>query len=285
MTSTIISTSDLQSNLDNPSFILLDCRTDLKDPAWGYLDFKKRHIRGSHYIDLNTELSSPISPTSGRHPLPDPQRFIETVAKYGIEPNKQVVAVDTAFGTFAARIWWLLRALGHRSVAVLDGGFNKWLNEQREVVDTIPITYTTDYRYSPAFTSKPFVTTEEMEKIFLDPEVVLFDARAPERFRGEVEPIDTVAGHIPGAVNRWTSDNLNPDGSLKSPETLNLELRGLLKGRKNNRVISYCGSGVTSCHNVLALEVAGVGEATLYPGSWSEWIRNPQHPIEKNLPS
>jgi thiosulfate/3-mercaptopyruvate sulfurtransferase len=281
MVSSIISTSELIENLDNKNFILLDCRSDLKDVNWGYQDYCRRHIPGSFYIDLNSQLSAPITPLTGRHPLPDPAVFIETVASFGIQPGKQVVAIDTANGTFAARIWWLLRALGHQAVAVLDGGLNKWINEDKEVDQLIPTLQSTTYRYPPAYFAKPFFSTVEIEEHMKDRAYLLIDARAPERFRGEAEPIDAVAGHIPGAVNRPTSDHLKPDGSLKPVDMLRKELSVMLGQRKINQVISYCGSGVTSCFNLLVMEYAGLGEAALYPGSWSEWIRDPARAVEK----
>lgn len=281
MYSTVISTTNLNSNLTNPDFILLDCRSDLKDAQWGYQDYCQRHIPGSIFIDLNTQLSAPITPSSGRHPLPDPAVFIEFIASFGIQPGKQVVAIDTANGTFAARIWWMLRALGHNSVAVLDGGFNKWLSEGKEVDRVIPTPIMTTYRYQPSFSAKPSFSSADIEMQFRNHAYLLIDARAPERFRGEVEPIDAVAGRIPGAVNRPTAENLQPDGSLKPADVLRVELHQVLGQHSINKVISYCGSGVTSCFNLLVLEYAGLGEAALYPGSWSEWIRNPTHPIEK----
>lgn len=281
MYSSIISASDLLLNLFNEDFILLDCRSDLKDANWGYQDYRRRHIPGSFFIDLNSQLAAPINPRSGRHPLPDPTVFIETVASFGIQPGKQVVAIDTASGTFAARIWWMLRALGHQAVAVLDGGLNQWIKEGNAVNQLIPTVHPTTYRYPPAFFAKPFFSTDEIEERINDRAVLLIDARSPERFRGEVEPIDAVAGHIPGAVNRPTAENLQPDGSLKPAEVLRGELLQLMRHNQINQVVSYCGSGVTSCFNLLVLEYAGLGEAALYPGSWSEWIRDPAHPIEK----
>lgn len=281
MYSTIITTAEVHANLENHDFILLDCRSDLKDVQWGYQDYCRSHIPGSLFIDLNSQLSAPITPNTGRHPLPDPAVFIETIASFGIQPGKQVVAIDTANGTFAARLWWMLRALGHRAVAVLDGGLNKWLREGKEISQVIPSTHPTHYRYPPSFSHMPSYSTTEIEQRIKDREYLLIDARAPERFRGEVEPIDAIAGRLPGAVNRPTSENLELDGSLKHAKVLREELLNVLGQHNVNQVISYCGSGVTSCFNLLVMEYAGLGQAALYPGSWSEWIRDPAHPIEK----
>lgn len=275
----IISTQELSENYAPMGWVLLDCRTDLLNPEWGFTSFTESHIPGSIYADLVKDLSGPITLQSGRHPLPNPEDFARKISKWGIQPGTQVVGIDTANGTYAARIWWMLRAIGHSQVAVLDGGFLKWLSESRPFETGNHSSIPANHIFPPRFAAAPFKTTAEVRNNLTDRKVLLMDARAPERFRGEIEPIDTIAGHIPGSVNRPTADNLTPDGTLKPPEVLRTEYLLLLEGVPPELVTMYCGSGVTSCHNLLAMEVAGLPGASLYPGSWSEWIRDPLNPV------
>lgn len=277
MYTTIISTTDLAKNLDRPDWIVMDCRFDLARPDWGYQAYLSGHIPVSGYAHIDKHLSSPVSPETGRHPLPSVASLTQQLGDWGISNSSQVVVYDTSGGAFAGRLWWLLRFLGHHAVAVLDGGLQKWVNEGRSLVSGA-------HHHSPAqFIPTPnweaFVSASEIERIRQDPTYCLIDARAPERFRGEIEPIDPIAGHIPGAVNRFHGLNLSSDGVFLPPEVLRDQFLDLIGQTKPEHVVVYCGSGVTSIHHILAMELAGLSGAKLYAGSWSEWIRDRKRPI------
>lgn len=277
---TIVSTEILEQHLSSPDWVVIDCRFDLANPAWGRQEFAKAHIPGAFFADLDRDLASPITPTSGRHPLPEPDKWRQTVSRWGITPATQVIAYDSTGGSLAAaRVWWLLRAYGHNRAAVLDGGFPKWAAENRPVEAKIPPS-----RPVAAFRGKldktGMVTSAELVDLHANPAFRLIDARAAERFRGEIEPIDLVAGHIPGARNRPVAQNLNPDHTFKPAAQLRAEFQEILQGVSPQNAIAYCGSGVTAAHNLLALEIAGLPGARLYAGSWSEWIRDPSRPVE-----
>lgn len=273
----IIDVHALHQNLTNRSWVIIDCRFDLADPDWGFQDYKLGHIPGAVYAHLDHDLSGPRTASNGRHPLPDPTVFRETLGRLGVDFNKQVVVYDTAGGSFAARLWWMLKYYGHSLVAVLDGGFQAWTAGMH------PIENGSRTNQGTVFTGEPdpsmLVPTAEMEVLTSDGQTTVIDARAPERFRGEVEPLDPVAGHIPGAVNRFHQDNLGPDGQFLPPEIMKSEFLPLLKQSPPDQAVVYCGSGVTSCHHLLAMQAAGLPMARLYAGSWSEWIRDPKHPI------
>ncbi len=275
----LVSTDELARHLQDENWLVFDCRFDLAQPAWGFSDYQAGHIPGAVYVHLNEDLSGPVTPTSGRHPLPNPQAFAVKRAKWGIGPGKQVVVYDRTGGSFAGRLWWMLKATGHDDVALLDGGFTKWESEKR------PTTAGVDLPSSPVlqlfdgpFDPRMWVNTEEVNQVKEDPEYSLIDARTPERYNAENEPIDPIPGHIPGAVNRFQGLNLNPDGTFKSPDQLRDEFEKLLGPVKPENVIVYCGSGVTSIHHLVAMQLAGMKGARLYPGSWSEWIRDPKRP-------
>lgn len=273
----IIDALALSQNLTNPSWVIIDCRFDLADPEWGSQDYKKGHIPGAVYAHLNHDLSGPRTASTGRHPLPDPEVFRETLGRLGVDSKKQVVVYDTAGGSFAARLWWMLKYYRHSLVAVLNGGFQAW------AAGNYPIESGSRTNQKTIFTGEPdstmLVSTPEMEVLTSDGQTPVIDARAPERFRGEVEPLDPVAGHLPGAVNRFHQDNLGPDGQFLPLETLKSGFLSLLKQSPPGQAVVYCGSGVTSCHHLLAMQAAGLPMARLYAGSWSEWIRDPKHPI------
>lgn len=276
---TLVDTDILEKHLKDPNWVIFDCRFDLQEPEWGWEEYQTFHIPGAIYADLNKDQSSPVTPQTGRHPLPDPDLFCAFLSKSGVERGKQVVVYDDVGGAYASRLWWMLRYYGHTAVAVLNGGFTKWLIEKRPTRSQID-------KNSPAhFNGKPdsnmVVTTSAIEQIFKSPDYLLIDARTPERFHAISEVIDTVAGHIHGAVDRFHGVNLNPDNTLKSPDALKLEFQQIIGDHKPSQVVVYCGSGVTSCHHLLAMETAGLPGARLYAGSWSEWIRNPNHPIAK----
>lgn len=276
MVSTIISTEDLEKRLTDPDWVIVDCRFDLSNPDWGFAEYQKSHIPGAVYAHLNRDLSGPAGKETGRHPLPDLELFASRLGSWGIGAGKQVVVYDTNGGAYAARLWWMLRFLGHPAAAVLDGGFPKWQQEGR------PVRAGVEQRAPAQFSPQPdwgmVVTADEVEQIRRSPDHRLIDARAPERFRGEVEPIDPVAGHIPGAVNRFHGSNLSPDGALLPAGTLRSQFMDLLGGVPPQNAVVYCGSGVTSCHHLLAMEIAGLPGARLYAGSWSEWITDRTRP-------
>lgn len=278
---TLIPAEELYRHLGRPDLRIFDCRFSLDNPGRGRLDFQQSRIPGSHYLHLDEDLAGPVVPgTTGRHPLPDPERFSEFLRGHGVTAASHVVAYDDAGGSVAARLWWMLQWLGHDAAAVLDGGWTRWLQSGLPV-ESGPL------RESPA-TGGSFevrcrpelvASIQEIEWLVQSGEGFrLIDARAPERFRGEVEPIDPVAGHIPGARNHPFTSNLDIDGRFRPPETLLPDLTAVLGGIPAASAICYCGSGVTGAHNVLAFRHAGLEMPRLYPGSWSEWITDPSHP-------
>jgi thiosulfate/3-mercaptopyruvate sulfurtransferase len=277
---TVIETSVLADHLSDPHWVTVDCRFLLNDAAWGWREYLARHIPGAVYAHLERDLSGELSGRNGRHPLPDPDALIRTLGGLGITSGVQVVVYDQDSGAFASRLWWLLRWLGHEDVAVLDGGFAKWLSEQR------PIAAGEETRARRSFVRSPrahmVVDIEEVARLAAREPARLIDARAPERYRGEIEPIDRVAGHIPGAVNDHYMQNLDDLGNFRSPEALRDRLTAAIGGASPDEIVCYCGSGVTACHNLLALEHAGLSGARLYAGSWSEWSSDPSRPVEQS---
>ena len=282
--STLIDASALRELAGKPDVAVIDCRFDLINPEGGRRAYLTGHIPGARYADLNKDLSAPISPNSGRHPLPSPDDFAATLVGLGIGNATQVIAYDDAGGSFAARLWWLLRWLRHRSVAVLDGGIKAWTaaggtlesGEEKPLAKEIP-----GGRISPRADGAAVIGTADIAAFLNDPGNLLVDARAAERFAGSVEPIDAVAGHIAGAVNHPFSANLAPDGRFLPAPDLKRQWVSRLAGRQAAHLAAMCGSGVTACHNLLSLEVAGLGGAKLYAGSWSEWIRDPNRPVAR----
>lgn len=273
----IIEVADLLTNLKTPDWVIVDCRFDLTNPDWGFSDYQTAHIPGAVYAHLDRDLSGNRTPATGRHPLPDPQTFRETLGRLGINDAKQVVVYDTTGGGFAVRLWWMLNFFGHYRVSVLNGGFQAWQAENLPVGAGVHTNPKTKFQGEP--NPAMVITTAEMEKIISTGQSRVIDARAPERFRGEVEPLDPVAGHIPGALNRFHQHNLGADGRLLPPDRLKREFLTLLDGVSSDQAVVYCGSGVTSCHHLLAMQVAGLPMARLYAGSWSEWIRDPKHAV------
>jgi thiosulfate/3-mercaptopyruvate sulfurtransferase len=273
---TLVSTDELSAHLDQ--WRVFDCRHDLAKPSLGEQQYRQGHIPGAVFAHLDRDLSAPRDGRNGRHPLPYPGAFIAWLGQQGLEPHQQVVCYDGGGGTYAARLWWMLRWVGHDAVAVLDGGLAKWLAERRPVTTIVPqVAHTT---YPVGLRSESTVGISFVEQHRRD--VLLLDARSPERFRGEKEPIDKVAGHIPGARNRFSNDNLAAEGTFKAPAELKKEFEAVLGDRAPSEVVSYCGSGVAACHNLLAMELAGLHGGKLYAGSWSDWISDPKRPIAKN---
>jgi len=269
---TLISAQDLAAHIDDPNWVLVDCRHDLVNLAAGREGFAIGHLPGAVFGDIETQLSGakhgPDGVFRGRHPLPEKEALIETLRGWGVNDDSQVVAYDAHGGMFAARLWWLMRWLGHEAVAVLDGGMAAWQSLGKPL--------STEVLEKPRGNitlRAPFVPTVTLAEVLDNVEKgrrIVIDARASDRFRGENETIDPIGGHIPGARNRFFKDNLQPDGRFKDAATLRSEFAPLVDDPQ--QAIMQCGSGVTACHNLLALEVAGMPGAALYPGSWSEWV-------------
>jgi thiosulfate/3-mercaptopyruvate sulfurtransferase len=273
---TLIDSDALAAHLTDGSLVVVDCRFDLANPGWGEQAYAERHIPRAVYAHLDRDLSGVKTGRNGRHPLPDPAALAGTLGRFGIDQDVQVVAYDQDAGMYASRLWWELRWLGHDRVAVLDGGFAKWIQEGKPTSDRAD-------RPSPrVFTARPradmVADVAAVDALRSRADSRLVDARAPDRFRGESETIDRVAGHIPGAVNHFFKENLDAGGVFLPPEALRDRLAHAVSGVDPHRIVSYCGSGVTACHNLLALEHAGVQGAKLYPGSWSEWSSDPARP-------
>ena len=279
---TLIASDVLAQHLDDPDFAVVDCRFRLDDETWGEREYASRHIAGAVYAHLNCDLSGSTTGTNGRHPLPDPLVLAETFGRFGIANSGgrrvQVVAYDQDNGMFASRLWWLCRWLGHDAVAVLDGGFARWLAEGRPAKSGIETRRQDEFR--PAPRSDLVVDAQQVSRMLGTPDWRLLDARAPERYRGETEPIDKKPGHIPGAANHFFQWNMSEQGTFRPQEELRDRIRASIGHTEPDRIVCYCGSGVTACHNLLAMEHAGIRGAKLYPGSWSEWSADPARPIE-----
>jgi len=258
----------------NACLVILDATFDLMDPDAGERSYREAHIPGALHVHLDRDLSTAKTGRNGRHPLPTRETFARTVGRFGIDEAAQVVVYDRQGAMYAARVWWMLRWLGHEAVALLDGGLAAWQQAGGPVESAVPAP-----KAQPAYPIKPsLVATMEADALAAQlGRVRLIDARAGERFRGEVEPIDKQAGHIPGALNRFFKDNLDAEGRFKSPDALRREWSPLLAGGAT--VVQQCGSGATACHNIFAMQLAGLGPSTLYPGSWSEWSSDPSRPV------
>lgn len=278
MFTTLISTSELAARLDDTSTVLVDCRFDLADPAKGQRDYDEAHVPGARYAGLEPDLSGPNTGTTGRHPLPEVAAFLRVLGALGVTPASQVVAYDDKTGLWASRLWWMLRFVGHDAVAVLDGGLTRWKAEGRELTALAPAPAPcAPPLYAPRWDMR--VTIDEVVARTQDRAARLIDARAAERYRGESESIDRVAGHIPGASNFFFQQSLHADGTFLPADVLREKWTQALAGHAPSSVICYCGSGVTACHTLLSLEHAGLGGAKLYPGSWSEWSSDPSRPV------
>lgn len=275
---TLIEAGELAELLGKPDTVLIDCRHSLADTALGERQYRAGHIRGAHFMHLDRDLSGPMTGTNGRHPLPDPEAMAERFGRLGIGPGVQVVACDEANAMVAVRVWWLLNWLGHPEVAVLNGGLAAW-SAAGLPVTTDPPAEPVPRSWKPGL-SLPTVDAAQVLARLARPETNLLDARSAERFRGENETIDPVAGHIPGSLNRPWPDNLAPDFRFKPGRRLRKEFLAVLAGRDPRSVVHLCGSGVSAAHNVLAMRIAGFeGAETLYPGSWSEWCSDPSRPV------
>jgi len=277
---TLVDCHSLALHLHDPDWVIVDCRFVLSDPDAGRRAYAAGHVPGARYAHLNEDLSSPITPASGRHPLPDPAALAQTLGAWGIDRNKQVIAYDDSFGAMASRLWWLLRWLGHDAVALLDGGLPRWQREGHPMTMDLPAV--APARFAPQVRPDMCVDAAKVAQAVAQPDWLVMDARAEERYNGEIEPLDPVAGHIPGAVNLPFEDNLHLSGRFSSPEELRALYAGLMENVPPGQVIQMCGSGVTACHNILSMEHAGLHGARLYAGSWSEWIRDPSRPIARD---
>lgn len=273
---TLIDGATLARNLDATDWRIFDVRHDLVTPAIGRQQYSEGHIPGARFVDLDRELSGDKTGANGRHPLPDADTFMATLGEWGIRPGQQIVVYDASGGTYAARLWWMLRWMGHYSVAVLDGGFPKWEKEGRPITAEVPHYAPSEYRGAPRtmHVDVGFVAANLGKS-----EVTVIDARAAGRYAGVGETIDPVGGHIPGALNRPYNENLGKDGCFKPPETLAKEFAELLGNRAPKQIVHQCGSGVSACNNILAMEIAGLAGSRLYPGSWSEWCADPARPV------
>jgi thiosulfate/3-mercaptopyruvate sulfurtransferase len=277
---TLVDAASLVALLADPGRapVVVDTRFDLADTEIGERQYREGHLPGSHYLHLDRDLCSAKTGRNGRHPLPERAAFARTIGALGIAPETQVVVLDAHGGVYAARLWWMLRWLGHADVAILDGGLAAWQRAGGALTDVA-----TPLPSGPPYPERPSLapTIDAHGVTARAPLRAVLDARSGERFRGEVEPIDAVAGHIPGALNRFHRANLDERGAFKPVGQLRDEFAALLAGRSPGDVIHSCGSGVTACHNLFAMEHAGLAGSVLYPGSWSEWSADPERPIAR----
>jgi thiosulfate/3-mercaptopyruvate sulfurtransferase len=285
---TLITPRQLAARLEDRDLAIIDCRFDLGRPEWGREAYARARIPHALYAHLDHDLSGKVSASTGRHPLPPVEKIAERLGRWGIDAQVQVVAYDQGSGAYAARLWWLLRWLGHTRAAVLDGGFAAW-QEERLPLETTPLESPAQRErpprhFEPHADADMVVSTAQIEELIASRQldsagVVLVDARSADRFAGRNETIDPVAGHIPGARNHPFTDNVDAAGRLLARSTLRERFANTLAGVPPDAAICMCGSGVTACHNLLAMEVAGLQGARLYDGSWSEWIRDPKRPV------
>ncbi|NMX89981.1 MULTISPECIES: sulfurtransferase [unclassified Pseudomonas] len=275
----LISPQQLAERQKHAGLVILDCRFALEDPDYGRCSYAEGHIEGAQYADLERHLSGPVTKgVTGRHPLPAPQALVQQLQAWGINADSEIVLYDDGPGAYAARAWWLLAWLGKRDgVSILDGGLKAWHSAG------FPLSLDAPSAESGTFTGSPdnhlLLDAEHLQQRLGQPGLTLIDARALPRFRGEMEPIDPIAGHIPGAQCAAFSENLGSDGRFLPVEQLRQRFADKLQGRSPDELVAYCGSGVTACHNLFALSLAGYPLGKLYAGSWSEWITDPQREI------
>lgn len=280
MSDLLIEAKELRQRVSDNDILVFDVRSDLRDPLKGERVYREGHIPGAYFLNQNTQLAGTCTGKNGRHPLPERQQLQQLLQDYGLTPESQVVVYDQNDSSFAARAWWLLRWAGHPRVAVLNGGLQAWQEAGGSMQTGVNSPSSTDTA-STATNATTMPTVSAQEVLERDSAQVLVDARTPERYRGESEPLDPVAGRIEHALNRPVASNVTADGRFKSAQHLHDEFHQLLRGASANRVIHYCGSGITACHNVFAMEIAGLKGSALYPGSWSEWCSDPSRPVAK----
>jgi len=278
----LIHARELASLIGAPQLLLLDCRHELGQPQWGALAYAQGHIPGAVFASLDGDLSSPVRPGTGRHPLPAPGDFARTLGRWGYTPQTRVVAYDQGPGAYAARLWWMLRAVGHRAVQVLDGGLAAWLAADGKLDTTTPAI--TPRQVAPRDFAG-VLTSAEVEQALAARRITLVDARGVDRFAGQNESIDPVPGHVPGAINHPFTGNLDAAQRLLPPTELAARWAGEVRLAHEAPIVAMCGSGVTACHNLLALELAGYGQGRLYAGSYSEWIADPRRPVATGVES
>jgi thiosulfate/3-mercaptopyruvate sulfurtransferase len=276
--STLLSGEVLAGHLNDPDWRIFDCRHQLSDVEFGAQAYADGHLPGAFFLHLDRDLSAPMNGRNGRHPLPDAQLLANKLGAAGVSRKTQVVAYDDDGGMIAARLWWLLRWLGHDRVALLDGGIRQWVKEGRALTSErpkpVPARFEVERRDWVVSSDEVLASLERRE-------LCLVDARAADRFRGENETLDPVGGHIPGARNRFFRDNLDADGCFRPASELRREFLALLAGVDPAQSVMQCGSGVTACHNLLVMEIAGLHGARLYAGSWSEWCADPDRPVAR----
>jgi thiosulfate/3-mercaptopyruvate sulfurtransferase len=277
MSKTLMDPAALAEHLNDPNWVIVDTRFDLADPAKGEQLYLEGHIPGARYAHLDRDLSGEKTGTNGRHPLPTVEEIRVRFGRLGIAPGQQVVVYDADNAMYAARLWWMLRYMSHEAVAVLDGGIARWLREGHPVRGGQEEWTATEFRGEPR--DDWWLDVKAIEYSLGDPARVLVDARAEGRFRGEDETLDKVGGHIPGAKNYFYQRNLAEDKTFKTPSEIRAQWQSLLGSTSPGDVVMYCGSGVTACHNLLAMEHAGLSGARIFPGSWSEWSDDPRRPI------
>lgn len=276
---TLVSAEQTAAHLDDPQWVICDCRHDLANHSAGYKAYRAGHIPGARFLHLDVDLSGPKTGLTGRHPLPHPATFCLRLGALGISNNTQVIAYDETGGVYASRLWWMLRWVGHTKVAVLDGGWQAWTQAG------LPVTVAQPAVEAASFSGKPqtriAVDSAQVLENLQERKALVLDARSSDRYRGENETLDPVAGHIPGAANRFFKLNLDTDGRFKAAAALKQEFGTMLDGHAPDAIVHQCGSGVTACHNLLAMEVAGLPGSRLYPGSWSEWVSDRRRPVAR----
>jgi thiosulfate/3-mercaptopyruvate sulfurtransferase len=280
---TIISADELRKNIDNKDFIIFDSRCDIKDQGYGIDSYTEGHIPNSIFVDIDNDLACEKQPGTGRHPLPNVDMFCEKLSHWGMSNNKQVVIYDDAGGAFAGRMWWMMKWLGHDLVAVLDGGVNSWVKEGNKLV-TSPTIFEKSY-FEPNVRNDMIAQVSDVEEAQFKMNTILLDARSKERYDGLNDPVDPVAGHVPGAISHPLGNNLDRTSKFRSKEELIHNFGKISQELNTKEIISMCGSGITACHNILALEISGIKNVKLYVGSWSEWITDPNRPIVTIKPS
>jgi len=276
---TVISVEETAAHLAGEQWVVCDCRHELLDAEAGQRAYEEAHIPGARFVHLDRDLSGPMNGRNGRHPLPDPETLARRLGALGIGNGTQVVAYDASGGCYAARLWWLMRWLGHAHIAVLDGGWDAWVRSGHAIAAQRPTPKPA--LFTPRLQPQLAVDARYVLQHLGGTEVRVLDARSPDRYRGENETLDPVGGHIPGALNRFFRNNLDETGRFKSPEVLKQEFGNTLGALAPAHVVHQCGSGVTACHNLLAMEHAGLNGSRLYPGSWSEWVSDPSRPVAR----
>ena len=273
---TIISAADLAGIIDQDNVRIFDCRFMLKDPQGGLKMYQEGHLPNAQFADMDTQLSSPMTETSGRHPLPDIDAFVKQLGQWGVNNDTQVIAYDDISGAFAARMWWLLRFLGHEKVAVLDGGMQQWQKIGKQLTQDVPTITAQEFNAQPQMDW--LVEIETVQTELKNKNITLIDARAADRYTGKDQQTDPVPGHVPGARSLPFPGNL-VDGIFNTPETIRSRFAEVIGDQELDKVVNMCGSGVTACHNLLALAVAGYAPTKLFVGSWSQWIRDKSRPV------